>query len=248
MITKQEIQAGRDIEAEDFPNTPQEYQDLVVKMVFNHATNEMVVLDEEIYGRWVEHAPTVDDRFRVALTIHEEIGHGLKVYELLNQIRNYVDISQITPYSKTKRGFDSFRHPCATWSDFAAFTFLLDRCGMHQQREQIDCSFAPFARLIKHTILPEETAHTSRGYEWLKRISSDPKGRQEAQEAVDRWYPRALDTLGYSNSDRSRRFIEWRLKKRTNEERRQAYVQEVSPIIESIGLRVPDPLKNRKVL
>jgi ring-1,2-phenylacetyl-CoA epoxidase subunit PaaA len=248
MITKEEIQTGRDIEAGDFPNTPKEYQDLVVKLVFNHATNEMIALDEDMYGRWVEHAPTVDDRFRVALTIHEEIGHGLKVYELLNQLKDYIDISQVRPYSKTNRGFESFSYPCATWSDFAAFTFLLDRCGMYQQQEQIACSFAPLARLIKHTILPEEIAHTSRGFEWLKQIASDPKSRHEAQDAVNCWYPRALDTFGYSTSDRSRRYIEWRLKKRTNEERRQAYIKEVGPVIESIGLKVPSPLENRKVL
>ena len=98
-------------------------------------------------------------------------------------------------------------------------------------------------------VMEEEDGHidygTTRSYE-LARGGEEARAR--VQRSIDFWYPTALDMFGSSTSYRAERYRQWGLKRRTNAEAREQYIAEVNPIIESMGLQVPDPLKNRKHL
>ncbi len=86
------------------------------------------------------------------------------------------------------------------------------------------------------------------GYEILRDVCATPEGRRQAQEKLELWYPAGLDMFGRSDSERQYDYIRWGLRRRTNEEMREAFRQEVDAVIRAVGLEPPDPLANRRYL
>ena len=127
------------------------------------------------------------------------------------------------------------------------FCFLVDRVGKYQVEEFVDSTYVPLNEALPG-IISEEVGHIGYGHVKMKELCGDGKGRREAQEALNRWYPLALDMFGRSESRRSERYIEWGLKRRTNAEARRAYIEEVDLLIVEIGLDVPDEKKGRLYL
>lgn len=243
-ISAEEIHEGRDITAEELPHTPREYQELIVNLLATHATGEAFVLRDDVYAHWAADAPSVEDRFMVLRTVEEELMHAREGWRMLRQIDHMVDFTDLVPYSTSP--LEGFQHAVETWGEHAALCALTDRVGVFQQEEQLDCSYLPYAESIRTAFLPVEKGHAGRGRLWLRQLCATEEGKMEAQAAVDVWWPRALDMFGRSDGDRQHRFIYYRLKKRTNEERRQAYIEVVSSELERLGLQVPDPMVGRK--
>jgi ring-1,2-phenylacetyl-CoA epoxidase subunit PaaA len=245
-IWAEEIHEGREVTADELARTPREYQELVVRMLVGHAQGEAFVLHDDVYAKWAAEAPTAQQRFTVLRTIEEELMHARESWKLLRQLRHMVEIEDLVPYQASTR--EGFQHATATWAEHAALCALTDRVGCFQQEEQLDCSYAPYAQAIRDAYFPYEKRHAGRGRHWLQELCGTEQGRREAQEAVDVWWPRALDMFGRSDSTRQHRFIYYRLKTRTNEERRQAYIQVVGDELAKIGLTVPDAEKGRHFL
>ncbi|MDT7693884.1 MAG: ring,2-phenylacetyl-CoA epoxidase subunit PaaA [Pseudonocardiales bacterium] len=245
-ISAEEIHQGRDITAAELDRTPREYQELIVRMLVGHAQGEAFVLYDDFYAKWAADAPTAQHRFTVLRTIEEELMHAREGWKLLRQIRHMVEIDDLVPYQVSTR--EGFQHGTKSWGEHAALCALTDRVGCFQQEEQLDCSYAPYAEAIRDAYFPYEKRHAGRGRHWLQELCETEEGRREAQEAVDVWWPRALDMFGRSETPRQHRFIYFRLKTRTNEERRQAYIEVVGPELEKLGLTVPDVLKGRLFL
>jgi 1,2-phenylacetyl-CoA epoxidase catalytic subunit len=125
---------------------------------------------------------------------------------------------------------------------------LIDKVGEYQLEEMNASTFRPIEDHLP-TILREEKGHITYGFQQLEKlVQSGDEGREQAQAAVDKWYTVGLDMFGQSNSARTERYIEWGLKRRTNEDARRAYIAEVDPQIEALGLTLPDKLKGRKFL
>ena len=245
-ITAEEIHAGRDVDADELRFTPREYQELIVNILATHAAGEAFVMRDDVYAHWATDAPTTEDRFMVLRTIEEELMHAREGFRMLRQVSDLVDYDDLVPYAGgSHEGFD---HAVPEWSEHAALCALTDRAGCFQQEEQLDCSYLPYAESIRTAFLPIEKGHAARGRLWLRRLCETKEGRQEAQRAVDIWWPRSLDMFGRSDTERQHRFIYYRLKKRTNEERRQAYISIVGPELEGFGLTVPDEFAGRKFL
>jgi ring-1,2-phenylacetyl-CoA epoxidase subunit PaaA len=247
-ITKEEIAAGRDISAAELGQTPREYQELVVGLLRGHAAGEAFVLDEAIFSHWASDAPRTEDRFMVVTTIKEELEHALEGWRLLRQIKDLVDWTDLSPKSAEGSRYEGFRHPTTDWAEFSALSALTDRVGCFQQEEQLDCSYQPYAEAVQKVYFPLEKGHAARGRFWLRELCKTDEGRERAQKAVDVWWPRALDMFGRSQGARQHLYIEYRLKKRTNEERRLAYIEIVAPELEEYGLTVPDSQLNRQFL
>ncbi|MCW2499647.1 MAG: phenylacetic acid degradation protein [Frankiales bacterium] len=245
-ITAEEIHEGRDISADELARTPREYQELMIRVLIGHAQGEAFVLNDDVYAKWAAEAPTAQKRFTVLRTIEEELMHARESWKLLRQIRHLVDIDGLVPYQPSTR--EGFQHATPTWGEHAALCALTDRVGCFQQEEQLDCSYQPYAEAIRTAYFPFEKRHAGRGRHWLQELCETDAGRQEAQSAVDVWWPRALDMFGRADSTRQHRFIYYRLKERTNEARRQAYIEVVGAELVELGLTVPDPLKDRKFL
>jgi len=247
-ISKEEIAAGRNVTARELRHTPREYQELVVGLLRGHAVGEAFVLNREIFAHWVEDAPSAEDRFMVLRTIKEELEHAIAGWRMLRDLRDLVDCSDLSPLPPGGSRYEGFRHPTTDWAEFAALSALTDRVGCFQQEEQLDCSYLPYAEAIRKVYFPLEKGHAARGRFWLRELCKTDDGRRRAQAAVDVWWPRALDMFGRSDSRRQDLYITYRLKKRTNEERRRAYIETVVPELASYGLGVPDSTLGRRFL
>jgi ring-1,2-phenylacetyl-CoA epoxidase subunit PaaA len=233
------------IPAADFGKMPDEYKDLLVRLLTIQADCE--IGGPHVYGeRWFLNAPTADGMFRLTSIIAEELDHFRGFHGLLKEVG--VDRSDLLRRANHERALEAFRvTDVPTWAEVAAFCCLVDRVGRFQVEEMTDSSFEPLDRVLPQ-IMREEIGHVGFGTARLAQLAADPATRQDAQAAVDRWYPKALDMFGRSNSWRAERFIEWGLKRRTNEEARRDYIAEVRPVLTRMGLAIPAQTADRHYL
>jgi len=224
------------VTARDVAKLPDEYQDLLVRLLTIQADCE--IGGPNVYGRrWILSAPTADDMFRLTHIVAEEIDHFRHMDHLLRDLG--VDRSDLLSRANADRALEAFRvTDVPTWADVAAFCCLIDRVGRFQVEEMVGSSFEPLDGVLPQ-IMQEEMGHIGFGTARLTQLAADPETRADAQAAVDRWYPRALDMFGRSGSRRAERFIEWGLKHRLNEEARRDYIAEVGPVLLRMGLTVP---------
>ncbi len=232
------------VEAKDFATMPVDYQDLLVRVLTIQADCE--IGGPHLYVRqWLLAAPSADDQWMLAKIAGEEIDHFRKMNKLLNELGH--DVSHLLYVEKSKRDLEAFRQDMPTWADSAAFGFLIDRVGQYQLEEFLECSYAPLERALPK-VLQEEKTHVGYGHVKLRELVKTEEGRAQAQAALDRWYPKGLDMFGMSNSKRAARYIRWGLKQRPNEQARREYIAEVVPLIQELGLRLPDEAAKRHFL
>jgi ring-1,2-phenylacetyl-CoA epoxidase subunit PaaA len=234
------------IEARDFSKMPKEYQDLLVRVLRIQADCE--IGGPHLYvNSWMLGAANADEQWKVAKTAMEEIDHFRKMNRLLQELG--FDASDRLFISKSERYVDAFRGEMPTWADWAVFGFLIDRVGQYQLDEFVNCSYLPLARQLPPydtQILEEEKGHVQYGLLKVAELCRTEQGRHQVQAAVNKWYIIGLDMFGKSDSWRDERYIEWGLKRRTNAEARQQYLAEVNPLVEKLGLSLPDPSVGRK--
>jgi ring-1,2-phenylacetyl-CoA epoxidase subunit PaaA len=230
------------VELQDFDKQDPEYKDLLSRIITIQA-------DCEIGGPhlYVEHilpsAPTKAFQVVVARTAAEEIDHFRKMAKLAGEIGT--DVSHTLRWPNEKRYVEAFRTHIKTWEDFAVFGFLVDRVGKYQLAEFLDCSYAPLDRSVR-TMLPEEEGHIEFGTNESAELAlKGGEQKERLQNSVNYWYVKSLDMFGNSNSYRSERFRHWGIKRRSNAQAREEYMAEVNPLIEKMGLTVPDPLEGR---
>jgi ring-1,2-phenylacetyl-CoA epoxidase subunit PaaA len=233
------------IEGKDFDKMDSEYKGLLGHVLTIQADCE--IGGPHLYvEKMLPAAPTKLDQLIVARTAAEEIDHFRKIARVAGDIG--VDVSFVLSQPNDKRFVDVFRGLITTWEDNAVFGFLIDRVGRYQLEEFYDCTYLPLQRILP-AIVTEELGHIEYGFnKTVELIESGDEGKARAQRAVDFWYVRALDMFGRTGSKRSERYRYWGLKRRTNEQARQDYMNEVNPILEKIGITIPDPLKGRRYL
>jgi len=231
------------IETKDVEKMDEEYQHLLKRILAIQADCEIGgphLYVEDILLK----APTANEQLIVARTAAEEIDHFRKMSKLANELG--VDTSYLLRRSNQERYVEAFRGKITTWEDYAIFGFLIDRVGRYQLDEFADCSYQPLSRILP-PVLKEEEGHVGHGENLTAEMaqSEDPEQRKRIQDALNCWYPQGLDMFGMSESRRSERFVYWGIKHRNNEQARQDYVNEVNPMIEKMGLQVPDPKVGR---
>jgi ring-1,2-phenylacetyl-CoA epoxidase subunit PaaA len=191
-------------------------------------------------------APSKINQLVVARTAAEEMDHFRKIARVAGDMG--VDVSYVLSWPNQKRYLEAFRGSITTWEDFAVFGFLIDRVGRYQLEEFLGCTYKPLAEIMPE-IMKEEVGHVGYGAsKTAEMLAQGDESRKKVQRAVDFWYTKALDMFGRSDSTRDQRYIYWGLKRRTNAQARQEFIEEVDPLIEKLGLQVPDRLKDRKYL
>ena len=224
---------------------PEDYRKLLVKLCCVEHGIEMIsrsaILDflTQVWMVGMYQAPSPFERVRTASYVWQEVGHSELFYNIasdLDPVLANEDIP-VTQYA--------FHMKFPTWTELAAVNFLTDRVGMYQANEWVGSSYVVLA---KHApmVVKDERGHTTMGYERLERVCETAPGREQAQRAINRWYPAALDMFGRSESKRQHEYIKWGLKKRSNAELRRQYIEDVEPLIAKLGLDVPDENKNRR--
>lgn len=224
---------------------------LIVKLMVVQADTEFASIQQ--HRPWLDSAPTLEDRWIESRIVADEARHGLQACRILRDFgeegQKYID--ELLTKKEGEHKLDAFNMKFDTWGDVGAFTCFVDRVGVYQLRAFQECSYGPLARAMP-LMLSEEQLHLNFGASILRRMVQDgPKyygSKVEAQAAITKWYPRALDMFGHSNSATSRRAIEYGLKRWTNEEARARYIQEVTTLTSNIGLELPAPEFDRHVL
>ena len=233
------------IERDDLVKMPAEYVDLLGRVL-------MVQADCEIGGPhlYVEDifptAPSKINQLLVARTAAEEIDHYRKFARLAGEID--IDTSRLLSIPNRERYLEAFRGTITTWEDYAVFGFLIDRVGRYQLEEFLECSYLPLQRILPQ-ILKEELGHIGFGTSQTAELAGQhDETRERVQKSLNFWYTKALDMFGRSDSERSNRYCHWALKRRSNSQARWEFKKEVDPVIQQMGLEVPDPIAGRKFL
>lgn len=229
---------------------PDEMRKLIVKLMVVQADTEFASIQQ--HRPWLDHAPTLEDRWIEARIVADEARHGLQACRILRDFgedgQRYID--ELLTKREGEHKLDAFNMKFDRWSDVGAFCCFVDRVGVYQLRAFQECSYGPLARAMP-LMLSEEQLHLNFGFSVLKRMAKDGSkyygSKEEAQAAIQKWYPRALDMFGHSHSETSRRAIEMGLKRWTNEEARARFIQEVTPLVASMGLTLPAPEFDRHI-
>ena len=224
---------------------PEDYRKLLVKLCCVEHGIEMIsrtaILDflSKVWAVGTYQAPSPFERVRTASYCWQEVGHSEMFYNIAYDLDPELanEDLPVTQYA--------FHMDFPTWTELAAVNFLTDRVGMYQANEWVDSSYIVLAK-VAPLVVKDERGHTTMGYDRLERICESAKGREEAQRAIEKWYPAALDMFGRSESKRQHEYIRWGLKKRQNGELRRKFIDDVSPLIAKLGLDIPDENKNRR--
>jgi ring-1,2-phenylacetyl-CoA epoxidase subunit PaaA len=231
------------IESADVAKMPAEYQDLLKRVLAIQADCE--IGGPHLYVRSIlPTAPSKVDQLIVARTAAEEADHYRKVARLAGEVGE--DVSHLLSRPNRERYVNAFRGSITSWEEFAVFGFLIDRVGRYQLEEFIGGSYAPLDRILPDIIV-EELGHIDYGHtKTAEFAAAGGAAKERIQRVIDAWYPKALDMFGNSTSRRSERYRHWGLKRRTNTQARAEYISEVNPLIQAMGLTVPDPSVGRE--
>ena len=233
------IAAGESIEPKDW--MPERYRKQLIRMMSQHAHSEVVGMLPE--GNFITRAPSLRRKMSLIAKVQDEAGHGLYIYcgtetlgvdrhELLEQL-----LDGRAKYSSI------FNYPTLSWADMGVIGWLVDGAAIVNQTILAKTSYGPYARAMVR-ICKEENFHKRQGYEICATLArGTPAQREMLQEAVDRfWWP-ALMMFGPSDTDspNSAELLKWRVKRKTNDELRQRFVNLTVPQAIAIGITLPDP-------
>ena len=233
------IDSGEIIEPKDW--MPERYRKQLLRMMSQHAHSEVVGMLPE--GNWVTRAPSLRRKVALLAKVQDEAGHGLYIYsaaETLGMSRE--DMIEQLLAGKAKYS-SIFNYPTLTWADIGAIGWLVDGAAIVNQTMLAKCSYGPYSRAMIR-ICKEENFHHKQGYEIMANMATGtPEQKSMAQDALNRWWWPSLMMFGPSDKDspNSADLIKWKVKKNTNDELRQRFIDRTVPQAEALGLSIPDP-------
>lgn len=237
------FQARIDAEEKIEPNDPmpEGYRRTLIRQIGQHAHSEIVGMLPE--GNWITRAPTLRRKAALLAKVQDEGGHGLYLYaaaETLGVSREQMTEELLSGQAKYS---SIFNYPTLTWADMGAIGWLVDGAAIMNQVPLCRCSFGPYSRAMIR-VCKEESFHQRQGYELMRSLAEGAAEQKDmAQDALNRWWWPSLMMFGPSdaeslNSDQS---MKWKIKRFTNDELRQKFVDATVPQAERIGLSIPDP-------
>jgi ring-1,2-phenylacetyl-CoA epoxidase subunit PaaA len=237
------FQARVDGEEKVEPNDwmPEAYRRLLVRQISQHAHSEIVGTLPE--GNWITRAPSLRRKAALLAKVQDEGGHGLYLYaaaETLNVSREELVAQLLSGKAKYS---SIFNYPTLTWADIGAIGWLVDGAAIMNQIPLCRCSYGPYARAMIR-ICKEESFHQRQGYEIMLTLSrGTAQQKAMAQDALNRWWWPSLMMFGPSDreSQHSDRSMRWKVKRFSNDELRQKFVDATVPQGLHLGLTFPDP-------
>jgi ring-1,2-phenylacetyl-CoA epoxidase subunit PaaA len=232
------VAADEFIEPKDW--MPDAYRKTLVRQISQHAHSEIVGMLPE--GNWLTRAPSLRRKAILFAKIQDEAGHGLYLYcaaETLGTSRQ----EMIEALHSGKAKYSTiFNYPTITWADMGAIGWLVDGAAIMNQVPLQRTSYGPYARAMVR-VCKEESFHQRQGYEiMMAMMAGTAEQRAMAQDALNRWWWPSLMMFGPpdDNSPNTERSMRWRIKRDTNDDLRQKFVDATVPQAELIGLKVPD--------
>jgi len=233
------IDAEIKIEAKDW--MPEAYRKTLVRQISQHAHSEIVGMLPE--GNWIARAPSLRRKIALLAKVQDEAGHGLYLYSAAETLGTSRD-EMFRQLNSGKAKYSSiFNYPTLTWADIGAVGWLVDGAAIMNQVMLTRASYGPYARAMVR-ICKEESFHQRQGYEMMTVLA---KGTEEqkamAQDALNRWWWPSLMMFGPSDkeSTHSAQSMAWKIKRKSNDELRQSFVDATIKQAEYLGLTIPDP-------
>ncbi|MDK1023892.1 MAG: 1,2-phenylacetyl-CoA epoxidase subunit A [Gammaproteobacteria bacterium] len=232
------IDAEQKIEPKDW--MPDGYRKTLIRQISQHAHSEVIGMQPE--GNWITRAPTLLRKAILLAKVQDEAGHGLYLYgaaETLNTTRE----EMIAALQSGKAKYSSiFNYPTLSWADVGAIGWLVDGAAIMNQIALCRTSYGPYARAMVR-ICKEESFHQRQGFDAMLALCRGSQEQQAmAQDALNRfWWP-SLMMFGPHDADsaHSAQSVKWKIKRKTNDELRQQFVDQTVPQAEYLGLTIPD--------
>lgn len=241
------FQARIDAEQRIEPNDPmpEAYRRTLIRQISQHAHSEIVGMLPE--GNWITRAPSLRRKAALLAKVQDEGGHGLYLYAAAETL----GVARETLVDQLLRGeakYSSiFNYPTLTWAYIGAIGWLVDGAAIMNQIPLCRCSYGPYARAMIR-ICKEESFHQRQGFEiMLTLCRGTPAQKSMAQDALDRWWWPVLMMFGPpdAQSRHSENSARWKIKRFSNDELRQKFLDATVPQAQFLGLTIPDPALTR---
>jgi ring-1,2-phenylacetyl-CoA epoxidase subunit PaaA len=243
-----ENQAPRsDVRFDGPDGLPPEYKELLVRMLSIQARieSEYMLAAERTLLKPLTMAPTPEDKAEYAGFWSDEVRHASYWIKLLDGLGVKVDDKFMS--SSMPIYIFEIRDQAQDWVEYGLFSFFADRQGAYMGYEWVGCSYEPLAKIAER-VYREELGHAAFGYNILRRIvQRDPQGgRAIISKHLQKWYAAGLDMFGQSGSKRQYDYMRWGLRRRSNEDMRAAFIDEVNGLLTKLEIPLPDPTIGRR--
>jgi ring-1,2-phenylacetyl-CoA epoxidase subunit PaaA len=230
----------REIKIEPKDWMPEAYRKTNLRQISQHAHSEIVGMLPE--GNWISRAPSLKRKAILIAKVQDEAGHGLYLYSAAETLGTSRD-QMVEDLNSGKAKYSSiFNYPTLTWADMGAVGWLVDGAAILNQVMLCRTSYGPYSRALVR-ICKEESFHQRQGFETLLVLSKGTKEQRDmCQDAINRWWWPSLMMFGpkdseSTNSDQS---MKWKIKRKTNDELRQQFIDMIAAQIKLLGMTLPD--------
>ena len=232
------VDADNKVEPKDW--MPEKYRKTMIRQISQHAHSEVVGMLPE--ANWITRAPSLRSKLILLAKVQDEGGHGLYLYSAAETLG--ISREELLDDSLAGRAKYSsiFNYPTLSWADMGAVGWLVDGAAIANQVMLCRTSYGPYARAMVR-ICKEESFHQRQGYEIMMHLAAGtPDQKAMAQDALNRWWWPSLMMFGPPDdqSPNTAQSMAWRIKRKTNDELRQEFVDKTVPQVEFLGLQVPD--------
>ena len=233
------IDAEDKIEPKDW--MPEKYRQNLIRQISQHAHSEVIGMQPE--GNWITRAPTLHRKAILLAKVQDEGGHGLYLYSAAETLGASREEMIQALHDGTAKYASIFNYPTLTWADIGAIGWLVDGAAIVNQVSLQRTSYGPYARGMVR-ICKEESFHQRQGYHIMMTLARGSQEQKDmAQDAVNRfWWP-SLMMFGPHDADsvHSAQSMKWKIKRQSNDELRQKFVDQTVKQADVIGLEIPDP-------
>ncbi len=233
------VSADQRIEPRDW--MPEAYRKTMVRQIAQHAHSEIIGMQPE--GAWITRAPSLRRKAILLAKVQDEAGHGLYLYSATETLG--VDRGELTEnlINGRQKYSSIFNYPTLTFADVGVIGWLVDGAAICNQVPLCRSSYGPYARAMIR-ICKEESFHQRQGYELLMTMMRGTDAQREmVQDATNRWWWPSLMMFGPPDTDspNTAQSMHWRIKRHTNDELRQRFVDMTVPQAGALGVTLPDP-------
>jgi ring-1,2-phenylacetyl-CoA epoxidase subunit PaaA len=220
---------------------PDAYRKTLVRQISQHAHSEIVGMLPE--GNWITRAPTLKRKAILLAKVQDEAGHGLYLYAATETLGTTREETINDLHSGKAKYSSIFNYPTLTWADIGAIGWLVDGAAILNQVMLTRTSYGPYARAMVR-ICKEESFHQRQGFDILLTLSKGSKEQKEmCQDAINRWWWPSLMMFGPHDKDstHSDQAMKWKIKRKSNDELRQDFVNMCAEQVKVLGMTLPDP-------
>src|SRR4051812_6601405 len=220
---------------------PEKYRQTLIRQISQHAHSEIVGMLPE--GNWISRAPSLKRKQILIAKVQDEAGHGLYLYSAAETLGISRDEMVEQLHSGKAKYSSIFNYPTITWADMGAIGWLVDGAAIMNQVPLCRASFGPYSRAMIR-VCKEESFHQRQGFESLLVLSRGSEEQKSmCQDAINRWWWPSIMMFGPHDSEsmHSEQSMKWKIKRFSNDELRQRFVDMCAEQVQLLGMKLPDP-------